>query len=297
MNTAVVIGLPISADVVASALDGHGDFRVLRRVRPMRRDGGGVKVGMYAGCALGISTTGPDHEDGELIECGIQRFWADASGRIVTTGDPHSWLEEPRGRVPDEVTRLTGLTDEDVCGHRIVDAVATSLITDADFVVAHGAATVRPFVETSLPFAAGGRWVCTSADVDWAENGFVGSTLLHLLCEAGWFLDEGRADTSVSALLHLLDSPLSSGGTVLSTAVGRATRPTWSIDVAGAPFEAGKVLQKRGYRWTDRPGRWSRELPTNAWPTEADWVTLEIYGGLRAPQVREVTWRERYAGN
>jgi DNA polymerase-3 subunit epsilon len=295
MNNAAEIGLPIPAEVVAAALNGHDDFRVLRRIRPMRRDGGGMRTGMYVGCALAITTTGPDHDRDDLIELAVQRFWGDTSGRIVTTGPAHAWLEEPHGTVPDEVTNVTGLTDEDVCGHHILDAVATSLIIDADFVVTHDAATVRPFVEARLPFASGAKWVCTSRDVGWAAHGFDGSTLPHLLCEAGWFPDKGTADSAVLALLHLLDHPLPSGGTVLSDAVGRAAHPTWSIDAAGAPFEAGKVLQERGYRWGGSPGSWSREVSPDAWRTEAQWVALEVYGGLGAPEAREVTWQERYA--
>lgn len=173
--------------------------------------------------------------------------------------------------------------------------IAVSLIADADFVVAHYAAFARPFVEARLPDAAEGRWVCTMTDVEWADHGFAGRSLLHLLSETGWFVVESGAAATVNALLHLLDHTLPSGETVLSTAVTQAAHSSWRVEAAGAPFEAGSVLQERGYRWSPRARLWSREVPADVWRLEAAWVALEVYGGLGGPNSREITWRERHA--
>lgn len=52
---------------------------------------------------------------------------------------------------------VTGIAPFDVASRSIVDPFAASLITDADFVVAHDASFDRPFVERRGPFCAGGR--------------------------------------------------------------------------------------------------------------------------------------------
>jgi DNA polymerase-3 subunit epsilon len=79
---------------------------------PMRRAGLlGGHSGLLIGCALDVETTGLDHREDVIIELALQRFWAVPSGRIIVTGKPHSWVEDPRRPIDPEITRLTGLTD------------------------------------------------------------------------------------------------------------------------------------------------------------------------------------------
>lgn len=296
MSAEAVIGVPVAADLVARALDRHADYRVLRRIRPMRRDEGVAhRRDLLVGCALDVETTGLDHRRDAVIELAVQRFWADRDGRIAVTGRRHSWLEDPGTEITAEVTRLTGIAGPDVAGRSIIDPEATSLIVDADFVVAHNARFDRPFVEARLPDAAGRRWICSMRDLDWREHGFEGRSLSQLLGQMGWFYDAHRAQTDVTALLHLLDHPLETGTTVLKELVVAAATPTWMIDAVGAPFEAKDVLKARGYRWDADARLWSREVPLAAFDDEIGWATVEVYGGLRKPAFRQVTWSERHA--
>lgn len=296
MSAAPFVRVPVPAEAVASALDRHTDYRVLRRLGPMRRDQGSpLRRDVLVGCALDVETTGLDHRTDGVIELALQRFWANEEGRIVVTGRRHSWLEDPGVEITPEITRLTGIDSSDVAGRSIVDPVAASLIADADFVVAHNASFDRPFVERRLPFCAGGRWVCSMRDIDWRAYGFEGRTLSHLLGQMGWFYDAHRAQTDVDALLHLLDHPLDAGTTVLKALVVAAAAPTWVVEAVGAPFEVKDILKGRGYRWDANARLWSREVPLAAFDDEIAWATLEIYGGLRKPAFRQVTWSERYA--
>lgn len=296
MSGPAVIGVPVAADAAARALERHADFKVLRRIRHMRRDEGMAhRRDLLVGCALDCETTGLDHRVDRIMELALQRFWADEHGRIVVTGRRHSWLEDPGVEITEKVTRLTGLAAPDVAGRSIVEPEAASLIRDADFVVAHNASFDRPFVEARLPFAAGGRWICSIRDFDWREHGFEGRTLSHLLGQMGWFYSAHRASTDVTALLHLLDHPLEGGGTVLKSLVAAAAQPTWVVEAVGAPFEQKDLLKARGYRWNADARLWSREVPMSAFNDEIGWATLEVYGGLRKPAFRQVTWNERYA--
>lgn len=296
MTGATVVGLPMAVETMATVLDHHVDFRVLRRMGPMRRNElWNMRSDLLIGCALDVETTGLDYRTDAIIELALQRFWATPDGRIVVTGPSHSWLEDPGRPISPEITRLTGLADPDVAGRRIIDPVAASLIADADFVVAHNASFDRPFVEKRLPYAAGRPWVCTMRDIDWKAHGFEGRVLSHLLSQMGWFFDAHRASTDVTALLHLLDRPLASGGTVLTAAVEAAATPGWCFEAVGAPFEAKDVLKARGYRWDPAQKLWSREVGGDMFDEECEWIVLEVYGGLKKPRFRQVTWRERYA--
>ncbi|MDK2768295.1 MAG: DNA polymerase III subunit epsilon [Sphingomonas sp.] len=295
MSADAVIGVPVRASVLARALARHDGYRVLERMAPMDRNRrGGASGFAFSGCAIDVETTGLHPERHKIIELAMQRFWADDLGRIIVTGKPQSWFEDPGEPIDEGVTRLTGITDADVAGKRIFDPVATSLIRDADFVVAHNAAFDRKFLEQRLPDIVGKPWVCTLNDVDWRGLGFEGRVLSHLLSQMGWFFEAHRAQSDVTALLHLLDHPLDQGGTVLRSAVRRASQATWAIEAVGAPFSAKDLLRGRGYRWDPEAKLWSREVTDDVLDAELEWVGLEIYGGLAAPRVREVTWSSRY---
>lgn len=296
MSEVVALGSPAAMEAMAALVDRHGDFRVLRRMPSMRRNlVQGVRPGMLAGCALYVETTGIHVATDSVIELALQRFWADAEGRIVTTGRSHHWLEDPGHPITPEVTRLTGIADHDVVGRSIMDPVAASLIADADFVVSHDASFDRPFVEKRLPLAAGRPWVCTSSDVDWMDNGFEPGSLSHLLMQMGLFYAPHRASTDVTALLHLLDHPLPSGGSVLKAAVEAAARPAWVIDAVGAPSETGTLLEGRGYRWNADGRHWWKEVTAEAFDDEYEWIVVQVYGGTAKPRFRSVTWCERHS--
>lgn len=291
-----LVAIPVQPDVLARALDRHADYRVLRRIRSMDRrlPPGPVSEGLV-GVAIDLETTGLDFASEEVIELAMQRFRLDVHGRIVETGRPRSWLEQPSKLIPPEVTRVTGLTDGDVSGRSISDGEATGMILGADFVVAHNSRFDRPFLERRLPMAAGRPWACSLADVDWSALGYEGRTLSALLSGMGWFFEAHRATGDVTALLHLLDHRLEVGGTVAGRMVENARRPTWTVSAVDAPFSAKDVLKERGYRWDGLRRTWFASVGEKALRDEMEWAALMLYGGRREPDVRRVTWEERYA--
>ncbi|WP_380784892.1 3'-5' exonuclease [Sphingomonas sp. R86521] len=297
MSGVAVMGLA-SAEAMASVVDRHDDYRVLRRIRPMARFAGalGRGAGTLAGCALDVETTGLDHRRHSVIELAMQRFRADQTGRIVDVGPSFRWLEDPGVPIPAEITALTGVSDAAVAGKRICDAEAVCLILDADFVIAHNAGFDRPFVEARLPEAAGRPWICSMRDVDWRARGFEGRALSHLLSQMGWFYQAHRADADVTALLHLIDHrPFGSSRTMLAEAVGTAVRPGWMVEAVRAPFAAKDRLKSRGYRWDAVKGHWWREVPHGDFDDEFEWCVVAVYGGRAKPRIRRIDWTERYA--
>lgn len=290
------ISVPVIAEDAAKALDGHEDYRVLRRMpRMSRSEAEGVRPDMLAGVAVDVETSGLDHGADVVIELALQRFWANPDGRIVLTGRPRSWLEDPGRPLSDEIVRLTGLTNERLRGRSILDAEAASLIRDADFVVAHNSSFDRPFVEARLPDCAGRPWICSLRDFDWRRAGFEGGRLGDLLMQMGWFFPAHRAGDDVTALLHLLDHPVNGRRTVLRALVDAASRPTFRISATDAPFQAKDALKARGHRWNPTSRVWSREVSEDACQAEAEWAFEHVYGGRRGPDVERVTWRTRYA--
>ncbi|MEA1083695.1 3'-5' exonuclease [Sphingomonas sp. CD22] len=292
------VAVPVQPDVLARVLDRHDDYRVLRRIRTMDRSPphGGRVEGMI-GLALDLETTGLDHREHEIIELAMQRFRLDQHGRIIETGRPRTWFEQPSIPIPAHITEITGLADPDVAGRSIADGEAGAMMLSADFVVAHNARFDRAFAEKRLPMAAGRPWACSLNDVDWTGMGFENRTLSGLLGRMGWFFDAHRAQTDVTALLHLLDHPLDDGGTVAGRMVERARRSDWIVDAVDAPFSAKGVLKERGYRWIAERKLWSAAVADEAIADEIAWASLMLYGGRREPRTRRITWTERYSAS
>jgi DNA polymerase-3 subunit epsilon len=290
-----LVQIPVPAESLASALASHGDYRIARRIPAMMRgDAGFVRTDELSVCVVDCETTGTDYQEGRVIELALQRVYVSADGRIVMTGKPRSWLEDPGVPILPEITRITGLTDADVQGQAIAEGEARSIISSADVVLSHNAGFDRPFVEKRLSLS-GLAWACSLNDIDWREAGFEGRSLSQLLWQCGWFYEAHRASSDVNALLHLLDHRLPTGAMVMKDVLDRARRPSWVIEAVGAPFSARGVLKARSYRWDPAARFWWREVSEEALQDELAWVASHIYGGTETPPHRAVTWTERYA--
>lgn len=290
------IALSIRAEDLALALDRHHDFRVQQRLTGMnRRLPAGTHPDGMTGLALAIQCSGSDHRRHQIVELAVQRFRLDDRNRIVETGKRRTWLEEPATPISATSGRGTDLVDADLLGRAISEGEATSLLLDVDFIVAHGAESIRPFVERRLHFGTGRPWACSLSDMNWRDEGFDGCRLAELIAPMGWFYEAHRAEADVTALLHLLDHKLGDGCTVAGRVLERARRPDWVVDVDDVPVSAKDVLEERGYRWDPSRRAWSASIADEAVSDEIAWASMMLYSGRREPLARKVTWRERYA--
>lgn len=297
MTPEEILQVPVPAATLARALSRHEDYRVVRRLgRMVRQEPGFRPNGELCVCVLDCETTGTDHRTDKIIELALQKVWVNGDGRIIQTGRPYSWLEDPGRPIPEDVRRITSLSDDDVRGKAIADGEAYSLISSASAVLSHNARFDRPFVEARLKLS-GQAWICSLNDIDWREWSFEGRSLSQLLWQCGWFYSAHRAAGDVNALLHLLDHRLDDGRTVMKELLARARRPTWIVEAIDAPLSARAILKARGYRWAPPFRFWWREVFDERLLEELGWATDHIYGGHRAPRHRKVTWCERYSGS
>lgn len=297
VSTEDVVGVPVQAGVLARALARHADYRVLSRLKPLSRSALRNRgPGELSVCVIDVETTGLDFREDRIIELAVRTVVINGHGRIVEAGRARSWLEDPGRPIPPEITVVTGLRDEDVKGKVISDGEAYSMIADADIRLAHNAAFDRPFVEARLGL---GRepWICSLNDIDWKVHGFEGRSLSQLLATCGWFFDAHRAAGDVEALIHLLDHDLENGRTVMRELIMGAGQSTWRICAVGADFDASPSLRKRRYRWDAARKTWWKDVRQDDLSDECDWVTQVVYQGRRLPELREITWRDRYSAD
>ncbi len=147
--------------------------RVLRRFIPTISDINREDVKRdLLGVVVDTETTGLNPEKDKIIQFSVLPFRFTANGHVTAVGQALTFLEEPGMPISSEITKITGITDDDVRGKRIDDGAVNELIANAAIVVAHNAAFDRQFAEARLPVCKAVRWGCSYRDIDWKAEGF-----------------------------------------------------------------------------------------------------------------------------
>lgn len=284
----------------ARLLDGHDDYRVLRRLRPrVVVDPRPLLPGEREAVIVDTETTGLDHRHDVVIELGMVRFIHDEQGSLIAVTGVFNALQEPARSIPSEITRLTGITDAMVEGQCIdLDAVE-SFIAGADLVIAHNAGFDRPFCERLARGFDPKPWACSVRDVDWTSLGYEGSKLGYLVGQSGWFHQGHRAVDDCHALLEVLMAcPAGREVPALCHLLAQSAMTRVRIWAEGAPFELKDQLKRRGYRWDSggegRPRSWWVEVDEALAEAEIGYLEQEIYMRRVRPRAQRITACERY---
>lgn len=291
----MTIPSPAHLENAARLLEAHPDFRVLRRLRAVDRlYNGPIQGDMRVGVAIDVETTGLDQDSDRIIELAVQRFRFDALGRVTQLGKARVWREDPDMPIDPRITKLTGLTAEDLAGQAIDTDAAVEILASADIIFAHNAAFDRPFVDRRLPAIAGKPWACSMVEIDWLELGFDGRALGHLVSQCGWFYEGHRAENDILALIYLLAHVKTDGETILARLMAASDRPTYRINAVDAPFEAKDSLKAKGYRWDATLRFWWRTVTEEELEGEQEWLRKDIYAGRGSPAIFHQSACERY---
>lgn len=267
---------------MAEILRASGRFRVQRRLEPRRTfsapDGSATRTALF----VDVETTGLDPYKDEIIELAMVPFAYGLDGRIFEIGEPFEGLQEPERPIPENITRLTGITDAMVAGQHIDPAEVSAFASAADLVIAHNAAFDRRFVEHLSEVFATKPWACSMSQIDWASEGYEGTKLSYLAAGAGFFYDRHRAAHDCHAAIELLATSLPiSGVPAMSQLLDQARRPSWRIWAENSPFDLKDTLKARGYRWngdsTSSPRAWYIDVDDQARETELAYLRGEIY--------------------
>lgn len=239
------------ADFAAAAelLAAHPDYRLLRRIQPVTTWDTALTPADPWMAIVDTETTGlgPDRK---IIEIGIKMVWIKPTGDLRGATRAVSFLEDPGEPLSAEVRRVTGLTDDDLRGHRFPDGEIDAFIAGAEMVVAHNAAFDRPAFDRRFPTLAGKRWACSMAEIDWKRMGCPSASLAVISWWLGGFYDAHRAAADVEALTWILF--IAAERDPFIRRLFENTRQTWRrVWAMGAPFEMKDALKARGYRWND----------------------------------------------
>lgn len=286
-------------EAMAEVLDGHPDYRVLRRLKP-RREFGHKRQGEIAKVLiLDTETTGLDSSRDRIIELALILVDVDkATGLPLQVQEVFDELEDPGRPIPAEATRVTGITDAMVAGKRLDDARIAELMKGVDLVIAHNARFDRGFVEARLHAFAQLHWACSVAEIDWQAQGRGSAKLEFLAHELGFFYDAHRAEMDCHALLAVLAAPLpNTGETGLARLLAAAQATSYRVQATGSPFSSKDALRARGYRWDAERKVWHTLVGNQAaLDAECEWLKKDVYGGRSARiDIERQTALERFS--
>jgi DNA polymerase-3 subunit epsilon len=274
---------------MAMQLAAHPDYKVKRRLVPILNFGPGTGGATKRILVLDTETTGLDWHAESIIELAMLAVDVDLqTGQPVGEVEIYEDFEDPGRPIPAEITKLTGITSQDVKGQKLNEAKIKDMVARADLIVAHNAVFDRPFVENRLEVFEHKAWACSFAGIDWKAEG-LGSAKLEFLCsELGWFYDAHRAQIDCHALLRVLSSPskASSEGkplTGLLQLFKSSENARTILRAFGSPFETKDKLKARGYRWDAEARVWYTAVKSaEALDAEAQWLNTEVYSGRSA---------------
>ena len=286
-------------EALAAHLESTGNYRVLRRLQSRAVVDRPRPEFSRQGVILDTETTGLDHRTNEIIEIGVITFTFDDNGTIGDVTGIYGGLRQPGIAIPEEITRLTGITDEMVAGQAIDMDRLTSLIVHADLIIAHNAGFDRPFCEDFSPIFRDKAWACSVSEIDWRARGFEGNKLGYLIGQSGYFHDGHRAVDDCFALLEVLEQTRpGQSSTPFAELHDASRRSRVRLYAENSPFDMKDHLKKRGYRWSDgsdgRPKSWWVELPEEKLEEELHFLRTEIYRWDADPTVKYLTAFDRF---
>lgn len=266
---------PQNLNQCAQLLNESGDFQVLRRLKASQRFHQTKPEAVHKVCIIDTETTGLDTDVCEIIELGYQIVEFDSHGNFFQVLAARNYLQEPKGEISAEVTKVTGLTLKDVKGHSIPWQEVEKELADVQLCVAHNASFDRPVLERYSEVFVNKIWGCSVAQIDWFTLADVGSRSQEFLCwKVGQFYyGAHRALDDVQALTELLAQPISEDQNPAFHYLLQAVRVSKSlIKATGAPFDVKDALRGRSYRWNVTARVWQKVIDESKLQDELAWL-------------------------
>lgn len=259
----------------AQLLNQSDDFQVLRRLKARQSFNQNAPDNVHKVCIIDTETTGLDTDVCEIIELGYQIVEFDSHGNLYRVLASRNYLQEPKGEISTEVTRVTGITIKDVKGHSIPWDEVERELADVQLCIAHNASFDRPVLERYSEVFVNKIWGCSVAQIDWLTLTDVSSRSQEFLCwKIGqFFYGAHRALDDVHALTELLAQPISEHQNPALHYLLKSVRVSKTfIKATGAPFDVKDALRTRGYRWNVTARVWQKVIDESTLQDELAWL-------------------------
>ena len=290
-------------DIILNTISNHPDYKLLSRVPESYRYRKASDERIFITTIIDLETMGRNALQDEIIEIGLLSFSFSNQSGILDVCETYNELNEPKLPIPEEITKITGITDMDVKGKTIDWNEISRLLKQSHLIICHNSQFDRNFLELQTntevkvivenkPFA------CTFKDINWKERGFESSKLDYLNFKLGYFYEGHRALVDCWATFNLL---IQEAG-AFDELKNNVRKKEILICATNAAFEKKDLLKNRKYRWSDG----TKTLPKCWWTTISDelleeekiWLDNEIYqryGAFNQLPTLEISAYNRYS--
>lgn len=288
---------------LVESLSSHPDYQVLKRIQESFNAVTPTADKLFQAAIIDLETMGLSPASDEIIEIGLLAFSFSNEDGILSVEHSYNELCDPGRPIPQEVTKITGITNEDVKGKEIDWPHVLEIIHSSHLVICHNSRFDRNFLEKQTPSTVQEAiktkpFACTIQDIDWKERGYESAKLDYLNWKLGFFYDGHRALTDCWATLNLL---LKEQG-AFDELKQNVRKKEVLICANNAPFDKKDLLKERNYRWSDGsknlPKCWWTCIPSHSLAEEKNWLDEVIYQSQgrsdSIPQV-EITAHKRYS--
>jgi len=246
---------------------------------------------------LDTETTGVNKASDKIIELALKVVkFEKASGKIVSIDKEYESFNDPGEEISQEITMLTGISDEMVEGQSIDWERVDAILKDAEIVVAHNAGFDRAFVDRYSSVSPNKIWACSINDIDWLGRGFT-SSKQELLCYwHGFYFDAHRAMNDVDALIHLLTHPSYEAERPLLELIENSQKLTYVIFATNFNYDPVKkdIVKANKYKWNAEDKVWYKTVSFDDLDKEKDWLTVAIYDFIFEGRVEEINLNDKY---
>jgi len=250
---------------------------------------------------IDLETTGLNPKSDEIIEIGILITSFTNEDGFIKIDDKINYLNEPKNPISDEITKITGITNEDVKGQKIDWDLLKDKLIDIDLIICHNAYFDRNFMELQTndnfrKLIESKSFACSSYGVNWRLLGYKSSKLEYLNFKMGYFYDGHRAIIDCYATLNLFTS----NKEAFKELKENARQKEYLICAIDSGYDKKDILKERGYKWSNGGGNlpktWWIKIPEKEYETEMSFLRREIYyrHNIDLP-TKIITAKERYS--
>ncbi len=246
---------------------------------------------------LDTETTGVNRVNDKIIELALKVVtFEKSSGMIISIDQVYESFNDPGEEISQEITMLTGISDDMVNGQSIDWGKVDTILRDTDIVVAHNASFDRAFVEKHSSVSPNKIWACSINDIDWLGRGFT-SSKQELLCYwHGFYFEAHRAMNDVDALIHLLTHSSYDIDRPVLELIENSQKPTYVIFATNFNYDPVKkdIVKANKYKWNAIEKIWYKNVTFDNLESEKEWLTGVIYDFNFEGRVDEISLMDKY---
>ena len=265
-------------------LESSGQYKVLSKVPETFKTDVQATGRQFKAAIIDLETTGLDPRIDEIIEIGTLIVVFTNEEGFIDIDFTNNQLQQPNSPISEEITKITGITNEEVAGQSIDWQQLGEKLSDVDLIICHNASFDRNFMELQTPESFSEliktkAFGCSSRGVNWSILGYEGSKLEYLNLKMGFFYEGHRALVDCWATLNLF---VQCPAAFVELKMG-VRQKDYLICASNAAFDKKDELKARRYRWSDGSGSlpksWWTTVPEEQYEAELDYLKDEIYGG------------------